>query len=131
MATRARYNPAMLILIRGLPGSGKSTLARALAARGFVHCEADLWFEQRGAFDPARLPEAHAWCLAQACAALAAGRDVVVSNTFVKRAELQPYLAAAQRLGVPVEVRCATGAWPSLHAVPADVRAQMARDFEP
>jgi predicted kinase len=120
----------MLILSRGLPGSGKSTLAGELVARGFRHFEADLWFEQRGAFDPALLPEAHAWCLAQAGAALAAGADVVVSNTFVTHAEMQPYLAAAARFGVAVEVRRATGAWPSRHQVPAEVLAQMARDFE-
>lgn len=126
-----RYNPAMLILIRGLPGSGKSTQARALAARGFRHFEADLWFEQHGAFDVALLPQAHAWCRAQALAALEEGCDVVVSITFIKRAELRPYLAAAARLGIAAEVRCVTGAWPSLHDVPPDVLAQMARDFEP
>lgn len=130
-AKSARYKPAMLILIRGLPGSGKSTLARQLARRGFVHLEADMWFEQRGAFDAALLPQAHAWCRAQAAAALQAGRHVVVSNTFIKRADLRPYIVAAARLGIITEVRHATGTWPSLHAVPADVLAQMARDFEP
>jgi len=104
----------MLILIRGLPGSGKSTLARELATRGFAHFEADMWFEQRGAFDPA----------------LEAGHNIVVSNTFIKRAELQPYLDAAQRFGVAVEIRRATDAWPSLHNVPDAVFRQMVRDFE-
>ena len=121
----------MLILIRGLPGSGKSTLARELAARGFVHIEADMWFEQRGSFDAALLPEAHAWCLAQTVVALESGRDVVVSNTFVKQSEMQPYLDTARRLGQTVEIRCATGTWPSRHNVPAEVLTQMTRDFEP
>ena len=121
----------MLILIRGLPGSGKSTLARELVARGFAHFEADMWFEQRGAFDAALLSEAHAWCLAQATAALKNGHDVVVSNTFIKHAEMQPYLDAAQRLGKAVEIRCATGTWPNRHNVPAEVLTQMTRDFEP
>ncbi|MCX7007768.1 MAG: ATP-binding protein [Kiritimatiellaeota bacterium] len=128
---RSRYKPAMLILIRGLPGSGKSTLARKLARHGFVHLEADMWFKQRGEFDAALLPQAHIWCRAQAIPALEAGRDVVVSNTFIKRAEMRPYLSAAARLGVIAEIRCATGTWPSLHDVPADVFAQMTRDFEP
>lgn len=127
----ARYNRAMLILIRGLPGSGKSTLARKLVRRGFLHFEADMWFEERGAFDATLLPEAHAWCRARAAAALKAGRDVVVSNTFIRRADLWPYVVAAARLGIITEVRCATGRWRSLHIVPADVLAQMARDFEP
>jgi len=121
----------MLILIRGLPGSGKSTLARKLAKRGFVHLEADMWFEERGAFDAALLPQAHMWCRAQAIAALEAGRNVVVSNTFIKRADLRPYIVAAARLGMITEVRRAIGTWPSLHHVPAEVLAQMARDFEP
>lgn len=126
-----RYNPVMLILIRGLPGSGKSTLARKLARRGFAHFEADMWFEQRGAFDAALLPQAHAWCRAQAAKALKAGRNVVVSNTFIRRADLRPYVVAATRLGIITEVRCATGSWPSLLNVPAGVLAQMTRDFEP
>ncbi len=121
----------MLILIRGLPGSGKSTLARRLAKRGFVHLEADMWFEQRGAFDAALLPRAHVWCRAQTTAALVAGRAVVVSNTFVKRADMRPYIVVAARLGVITEIRHATGRWRSLHHVPAAVLAQMARDFEP
>ena len=121
----------MLILIRGLPGSGKSTRARKLARRGFVHLEADMWFEQRGAFDAALLPQAHAWCRARAAAALKAGRNVVVSNTFIRRADLRPYIVAAARLGIITEIRRATGRWRSLHNVPAEVLAQMARDFEP
>ena len=126
-----RYNRAMLILIRGLPGSVKSTRARKLARRGFVHLEADMWFERRGAFDATLLPHAHAWCRAQTAAALKAGRDVVVSNTFIRRADLRPYIVAAARLGIITEVRCTTGRWRSLHNVPAEVLAQMARDFEP
>jgi predicted kinase len=94
-----------LILIRGLPGSGKSTLARALAgdARSI---EADDYFVSDGVyrFDPAQLPQAHAACQAQAQAELAAGRSVVVANTFSQRWEMEPYMLAARECGARVVV---------------------------
>lgn len=55
-----------LVLIRGLPGSGKSTIARELAAKGYKHFEADMWFEmRRKPFDGLLLRHAHRWCKEQ------------------------------------------------------------------
>lgn len=46
-----------LLLIRGLPGSGKSTMAKEYAKAGYVHCEADQFFEIDGQyrFDASKL----------------------------------------------------------------------------
>jgi len=125
---------ARLVLIRGLPGSGKSTLARRLAAEsGFVHLEADRYFERDGtyAFDPARLADAHAWCLRNAYEQLSAGARVVIANTFVSLWELSAGLGLAQVLDLPVRIVEARGAWPSVHAVPDEVMAQMRERWEP
>lgn len=39
-----------LLLIRGLPGSGKTTMAKQYAQIGYVHCEADQYFERDGEY---------------------------------------------------------------------------------
>lgn len=68
---------AKLVLVRGLPGSGKSTLAREMIASGTAEA---------------------------ATLALWSGKTVVVSNTFTKLWEMQPYLDAAKTLGASVQI---------------------------
>lgn len=43
-----RYTKPEIVLVRGLPGSGKSTLAKGMA--GYVHVEADMYFEVDGLY---------------------------------------------------------------------------------
>jgi len=122
-----------LALIRGLPGSGKSTLARRLALEeGWVHLEADQFFETGGAyqFDAARLADAHAWCLRNASARLAMGARVAIANTFVSLWELASYLGLAEVHATPYRIIETRGDWPSVHAVPEDVTAQMHARWE-
>jgi predicted kinase len=121
-----------IVLIRGLPGSGKSTLAREYAARGFVHVEADMFFERDGRYEyrPDRVRDAHRWCQRQAERALRQGRSVVVANTFVRKWEMQPYLEMAQRHGAEVDVIVATGRWQNVHGVPPEKVAEMAARWE-
>jgi predicted kinase len=97
---------ADIILVRGLPGAGKTTAAVALGLPVCVAAD-DYFVDGDGAynFDPSGLPEAHAWCQGQALSGMEAGLPVVVHNTFTQRWELEPYLAAAARLGLTVEVR--------------------------
>lgn len=96
----------MLILVRGLPGSGKSSFAGNFeAAEVFA---ADDYFYKRGegkyAFDPTLLGEAHKYCQRATYFALYAGRDVVVTNTFSCRWELEPYLKFAAEVDTQVTV---------------------------
>ena len=121
-----------LLLIRGLPGSGKTTMAKKYAEVGYVHCEADQYFERDGVykFDPAKLHAAHDDCLRRAIAALDAGRSVVVANTFTCRWEMEPYLKAAKKRGIKVRIVKATGNWPNVHGVPADTIERMRERWE-
>ena len=97
---------------------------------GYVHFEADQWMTDSSGtycFDPDKLPAAHEACRAAAKAALDAGQNVVVSNTFVERWEMQPYFD----MGYPVRVLEATGSYESKHAVPPEVLQQMRKLWEP
>lgn len=124
----------MLFLVRGIPGSGKSTKAKQLIQEGLadVHFEADMYFEVDGeyVFDPSKIKDAHAWCQKETDAALAAGKRVVVSNTFVKKWEAAVYFDMAAKHGVDVEVIVATGNYQNVHGVPAEVLLRMKDNWE-
>lgn len=119
-----------LVLIRGLPGSGKSTMARAMP--GYSHYEADMFFDVGGyKFDVKLLPNAHAWCLNAAKRAMRNGMKCVVSNTFTRNWEMEPYIEAAAHFGVPCRIIEARGNWPNIHSVPEDVIDRMRARWEP
>ena len=120
-----------LTLIRGLPGSGKSTMARKIAAEtGAMHVEADMWvdYSQHGNADKVKM--AHAICQSRARNALAYGGSVVVSNTFTRQWEMQPYLDMARKHGVQVEIITAMGDYGSVHNVPAEAIQAMRERWE-
>lgn len=122
-----------LILIRGLPGSGKSTRAR-LEFPTFKHYEADQYFmDQFGhyRFDSTKLDRAHASCLSRTREALRCGIDVVVSNTFIRKDSLRPYLELAAAVGVEVTVIDCVDSFGSVHDVSDDVMAEMRAAWEP
>ena len=108
----------ILLLIRGLPGSGKSTLAKEVyVPQGYVHFEADQFFYENGRYiyDPDRRQEAHKRCRDQAYEALSAGRDVAVSNTFIRKWEVEPYRALAKALKADLQIITLTTQFESLH----------------
>jgi predicted kinase len=122
-----------LVLIRGLPGSGKTTCAREFVARGFSHFEADMYFEdEAGAyrFDASRLADAHAWCVSSTKLALFKKQNCVVSNTFTRKWEMQPYLSAAKATGAAVRVLVCNGAFKSVHNVPDEAMRRMRERWE-
>lgn len=88
----------MLYIVRGLPGSGKSTFAKTL---GCFHVEADMFFikNRKYTFNKDFVGQAHDWCFRTVEEALAMGLDVVVSNTFTTRREVERYVVMATKYG--------------------------------
>lgn len=120
-----------LYLIRGLPGSGKSTLARLLcnSFEDAVHFEADKYFigpDGVYRFDPSRLKDAHEWCLESTIMHLRAGYVVIVSNTFTRIWEMQPYLD----LGYKTQVITCEGNFGNVHGVPGAAIERMRARWE-
>jgi hypothetical protein len=110
-----------LILIRGLPGSGKTTMAKSMMTPSTRHYEADMYFEKPGGsylFDPKKIKQAHEWCQRKTRAALEAGLDVIVSNTFTQHWEMESYVKMAEELGAKLEIITARGQWQNIHGVP-------------
>lgn len=120
-----------LTLIRGLPGSGKSTMARKIALEtGALHVEADMWVDYSRPYTTEAARMAHAICQEQAHKSIHYGRDTVVSNTFTRQWEMQPYLDMAERTGAQVEIITATGDYGSIHDVPDEVIQAMRERWE-
>lgn len=116
-----------ILLLRGLPGSGKTTAAKKM--HGYVHLEADMYFMREGiyVYEREKVRAAHDWCFEQTKLALSAGCSVVVANTFVKRWEMDRYLA----LGYPCRIQVMTGKFQNMHGVPAEEIEKMERRWEP
>jgi len=133
---RWKNPPSQLILLRGLPGSGKSTFAQMLKSISqgeLLHYEADMYFMTNGMYNykPELISEAHQWCLQATSNALMNGLSVVVSNTFTRRMELQPYINIAERYKAQVTVLHVEGNYGSIHNVPDETLRKMAARWEP
>jgi predicted kinase len=121
-----------LVLIRGLPGSGKSTMAKHISLVGFEHYEADMFFEREGEYryDANKIKDAHEWCQRETFKALANGQNVVVSNTFTRRFEMEPYFEMAKTFGIEPRIIEARGNWPNIHCVPEATIEKMLNRWE-
>lgn len=132
----------LLILVRGVPGSGKSTFAKhwvnSAAPKGqeILHFEADQYFvdsEGNYNFDPSLLPYAHQECYTNTLKGLASGKDVIVSNTFVRSWEMQKYLNLPKELpnlNIDVLVVEMHNEFESVHGVPKEKIKQMKARFD-
>lgn len=121
-----------MILVRGLPGSGKTTIAKNLIG-WYMHVEADMfWVNDQGVyeFDAKRVGEAHTWCQNRVYELLAAGFDVVVSNTFTTKREMEYYFVMARDFDCVPQVILCQGQYGSVHNVPQEAVDRMTARFE-
>jgi len=81
-------------------------------------------------FDPSRLKECHQKCQQEVEKILARGDTVAVSNTFVKRWEMEPYFRVAEKHGHEVTVIRCEGNFPNVHGVPKSKVDSMKKNFE-
>lgn len=112
---------SILVLIRGLPGSGKSTLARQFVKNGFTHLEADMYFiDAIGNYNYKRedIGAAHNQCQQLTEDAMRHKANVVVANTFVRIAEMKPYVDLATKYNYKLIVLTCTGTYKNIHNVP-------------
>ena len=122
-----------MILIRGIPGSGKSTIAEMLSIAGYHHLEADMWFYNTyGWYNWSKedSPKAHAWCQEEANLLASKGFNIVITNTFIKKSQMEPYINIAKQYKYKVTILVATNSFESIHNVPKETLETMRRDFE-
>jgi predicted kinase len=125
-----------LFLVRGAPGSGKSTLAKKFVENfDALHFEADRFMvdaEGNYRFDRSLLENAHKNCQFEAALVMHIGAsNLVVSNTFTRLWELQPYLDAAKIAGYGVMVIRKTLQFQNIHGVPQATVDRMLAQYEP
>ena len=124
-----------LILIRGIPGSGKTTMAKHLKELdpSLDYIEADQYFEnEKGEYiyDKSQIHKAHKWCQTVATDWLYTGHSVIVSNTFIRKWEMKPYMDVASKLGIPVTIIIMRTKHKSIRNVPQEVIDRMESQFE-
>jgi hypothetical protein len=66
----------------------------------------DQFFTKNGhyAYDPSKRNQATKWCRDQVYEALLAGRNVVVSNCFIRKCSVEPYRILAKNLKANLEI---------------------------
>ena len=123
-----------IYLIRGGAGNGKSFLANIIHQwQEYAWLEADMYFMDDGEykFDKTRLKDAHQWCQKQFECWLESGRNIIVSNTFTKKWEMQFYKDLAAKYGAKVtEIIVRSDDFGSIHNVPEETIERMKREFE-
>ena len=126
---------AKLFIVRGLPGSGKSTFAKLLLSQGVAqeHVEADMFrYNTEGdyIFDPKDNPRVHEECRVAVGISLFEKKDVVVSNTFVKKWEMEPYLRLAALFEAEVVIMKMENRLENIHNVPQEIVNRMEKGWE-
>lgn len=126
---------ANLYIIRGVPGSGKTTLAQEMLAHGVAdaHFEADMFMVNGNGvyeFNPKYLKFCHEQCQRLTGASLQLNKNTVVSNTFTRKWEMQPYIEMAQSGGHKVTTIVCQGNFDNVHGVPDDKVNEMRERFE-
>ena len=125
--------PAMLLILRGLPGAGKSTFASYLKKMyGFKIVEADQYMMENGVykFDPKKLKFAHDSCKEAVRQYLMEGENIVVSNTSTQRWEMEPYIEMGTKAHYIVKEHVLRTNFGNIHGVPEEKVEIMRKRWE-
>lgn len=120
-----------VIIIRGLPGSGKSTIAKLMT--DYEHFEADQFFYTEDGtynYDPTKVKDAHIDCNRRVREALDNGRKVVISNTFTRVFEFEPYLKMCKERGIEPIIIETKGKFKNIHGVSDEAIQRMKTRWE-
>lgn len=95
-----------MILLRSLPGMNKDQVIEKFVDMGYIHIQAEQWYERNPDKERnnANRNEAHCWCQAQAKAALMCGEKIIIANTFTQRWETNAYVTIANNEGVDYKI---------------------------
>jgi predicted kinase len=120
-----------LILVRGLAGSGKTTFTQTMFD-GVLKLETDMLCMKDGEY---QWLSGQGWTRHELIRmvvnfTLGEGADVVVSNTFSTRWELEPYLKMGKMFGAKIIIYKMLGKFKSVHGVPEDVIDAMRNRWE-
>ena len=120
-----------LVIVRGCPGTGKSTFVKE-AFPNILHLENDMFHYHNGSylFNQRKQNSAIEWCIDMTMLSLKRGMDVVVSNTFTKKAFVDSYKKIADLFGSKFEVYRMMGNFENIHDVPKMVLENMKNNFE-
>ena len=120
-----------VVIIRGLPGSGKSTIAKLFS--GYEHFEADQYFyTEDGKYNyvPSKVKDAHADCNRRVREALKSGKNVVISNTFTRIFEFEPYLKMCKEFQIEPNIIESQGKFKNIHGVSEEAILRMKARWE-
>lgn len=120
-----------LVILRGLPDSNKDEIVKTQFP-DFKHLETDMFFTLNGNYfyDKKRVGTAHAWCQKEVIKCLQEDKNVIVTNTFVMRWEITPYLLMSHDFGTEIEVITATGKGDNKTNVPQEIIDRMRAAWE-
>lgn len=103
----------MLIVVRGLPGSGKTELVEQLSKELRIphHLKPDIYYDKHNIIriTPDKVKEANAWCIAETYNILRSRLNCIVSNVFVTKKDVLPYINMCKYFGTECRIVVANG----------------------
>ena len=89
-----------LLIVRSAPGGGKTVFVNKMFPN-ILHLENDMFHYHSGEYEynQYKMKDAINWCVRTCEDALKNGMDVVVSNTFVRKAFVDSYRKLAEKYG--------------------------------
>lgn len=140
-------NKKLMILIRGIPGSGKSTLAKEISDvcltwielnGGFRSCyprhyEADMFYYKKYGkynWNKEECKVAHEWCKKMVECDMLVNDPIVVSNTFIKKWEIDPYIELCKKYDYNYIVIRMYSEYKNVHDVPEQTIKTMKENIE-